>query len=136
MKRGVLSGCRPDGRNPFLREPMAFTELELRRYERFIANFMDRRRPPPEIRDKLDFCYRITGHSVVLYSVRPDWDDASTTVEFPLAKATFVRTQNCWRVFWMRSDLKWHGYEPNVRVASLEAFLNVVDRDENSCFFG
>ena len=36
----------------------------------------------------------------------------------------------------MRRDLKWHGYEPNLEVKSLEAFLNVVDRDELCCFFG
>ena len=36
----------------------------------------------------------------------------------------------------MRRDLKWHGYEPTPEVHSLEAFLNVVDRDEYCCFFG
>ena len=57
-------------------------------------------------------------------------------MEHPVAKATFVRTKNRWHVFWMRQDLKWHGYEPNLEVHSLEAFLNVVDRDEYCCFFG
>ena len=53
-----------------------------------------------------------------------------------VAKTTFVRSKNRWRVFWMRRDLKWHGYEPNHEVHSLEAFLNVVHRDEYGCFFG
>ena len=56
--------------------------------------------------------------------------------EHPVAKATFVRTKSRWRVFWMRRDLQWHGYEPNAEVHSLEAFLHVVDRDEYGCFFG
>jgi hypothetical protein len=33
-------------------------------------------------------------------------------------------------VFWMRSDLKWHGYEPVPEVRSLAEFLAVVGRDE------
>jgi hypothetical protein len=115
---------------------MALTDLERRRCERDLAKFMDRRRPPPDIRPKLDIGYRITGHSVEIFEIRPDWQDPTKTMEHPVAKATFVRTKNVWRVFWMRRDLKWHGYEPNLEVHSLEAFLNVVDRDEYSCFFG
>lgn len=115
---------------------MALTDLERRRCELHLAKFMDRRRPPPDIRPKLDIGYRIAGHSVELFEIRPDWQDPKKTMEHPFAKATFVRTRNLWRVFWMRRDLKWHGYEPNPEVRSLEAFLHVVDRDEYCCFFG
>jgi hypothetical protein len=115
---------------------MALTDLERRRCERDLAMFMDRRRPPPDIRPKLDLGYRIAGHSVELFEIRPDWQDPKKTMEHPIAKATFVRTRNLWRVFWMRRDLRWHGYEPNLEVRSLEAFLHVVDRDEYCCFFG
>lgn len=115
---------------------MALTDLERRRCERDLAKFMERRRPPPDIRPKLDIGYRIAGHSVELFEIRPDWQDPKKTMEHPFAKATFVRTRNLWRVFWMRRDLKWHGYEPNPEVRSLEAFLHVVDRDEYCCFFG
>ena len=95
---------------------MAFNDIERARIERDIANFMERRRPPPHI--------------------RPEWQNPKQKMEHPVAKATFVRTQNLWRVFWMRSDLKWHSYEPNAVVRSLDAFLAVVDRDEYCCFFG
>jgi hypothetical protein len=47
-----------------------------------------------------------------------------------------VRTKNLWRIFWMRRDLKWHGYEPHPEARNLEAFLTVVGRDEYCCFFG
>jgi hypothetical protein len=115
---------------------MALSELELRRCGKALEQFMGRRRPPVHLREKVDLSYRIVGHSVEIFEVRPDWQDPSTTMETPVAKATFVRTRNRWRVFWMRRDLKWHGYEPNLEVSSLEAFLNVVDRDEFGCFFG
>jgi hypothetical protein len=82
------------------------------------------------IRDQLDIGCRVTGQSVEIFEIRPDWEDKSRTMETPVAKATFVRTRNRWRVLWMRRDLKWHGYEPNLEVQSLDAFLNVVHRDE------
>ena len=115
---------------------MTFNDIERARIERDIAKFMERRRPPPHIRPELDFCYRISGHSVEIFEIRPEWQNPKQKMEHLVAKATFVRTQNVWRVFWMRSDLKWHGYEPNAVVRSLEAFLAVVDRDEYCCFFG
>jgi len=115
---------------------MAFSELERKRCERGLERFMARRRPPPEIRPKLDLGYKIEGQSVEIFEIRPDWQDATRTRNAPVAKTTFVRTTKCWRVYWMRRDLKWHGYEPDDEVRSLEAFLDVVDRDEYGCFFG
>ncbi len=115
---------------------MAFNELERKRHERDIAKFMERRRPPPEIRPKLDLEIAFEGQSVLLFEVRPDWQDETKTMRSPIAKATFVRSKNLWKIYWMRQDLKWHGYEPSLEVRSLEAFLHVVDRDEYCCFFG
>jgi len=115
---------------------MALTELERKRCERDLAKFLERRRPPPHIRPELDIGYRISGQSIELLEIRPDWQDRKVIREHPVAKATFVRTRSRWRVFWMKRDLKWHGYEPALEVHSLEAFLNVVDRDDFGCFFG
>jgi hypothetical protein len=115
---------------------MAFNDLESKRNEREIAKFMEKRRPPPHIRAQLDFACTVKGHSVELVSIRPHWEDSSKITNSPIAKTTFVRSQNIWKVYWMRADLKWHGYTPNHTVHSLEAFFNVVDRDEYRCFFG
>jgi hypothetical protein len=115
---------------------MALTDIERRRCENALAQFLEKRRPPEHIREQLDIGYRVDGQSVEIFEVRPDWQDKSKKMEKPVAKATFVRTKNRWNVFWMRRDLKWHGYEPNPEVHSLESFLNVVDRDEFCCFFG
>lgn len=115
---------------------MALTELELKRCERELSQFLDRRRPPPSLREQLDLGYRITGHSVALFEVRPAWDDHSRRLELPFAKATFVRTVGHWRIYWNRQDLKWHGYQPVPVVSSLKEFLEVVDQDECACFFG
>jgi hypothetical protein len=53
-----------------------------------------------------------------------------------VAKTTYVRTDDRWKVFWMRRDLRWHGYEPAREVDSLDAVLRVVERDDQGCFWG
>jgi hypothetical protein len=40
------------------------------------------------------------------------------------------------KVYWMRRDLKWRGYEPSPEVKTVDAFLDIVDRDEYYFFFG
>ncbi|MHB8079781.1 MAG: DUF3024 domain-containing protein [Candidatus Krumholzibacteriia bacterium] len=58
------------------RHPGAVTalgEIELKRCEKALATFMDRRRPPPHIRPQLDLGRRLTGHSIEIFEVRPDW---------------------------------------------------------------
>lgn len=115
---------------------MALTELELKRCERDLEKFLEQRRPPAHIRPQLDFGYRISGQSVEILEIRPDWRDRSLMRERAFAKATFVRTVNAWRVYWMRSDLKWHVYDPCAQARSLGEFLAVVHADEHCCFFG
>lgn len=115
---------------------MAFSELELKCCEKAVEAFMQVRRPPPQIRNELDLRYRIKGQSIELFEVRPDWRDPEKTMETPVAKATYVRTQGVWKVYWQRADLKWHRYDPHGEVKSVEEFLNVVDVDQYGCFFG
>ena len=115
---------------------MALTQIELKRCEKALSAFLAKRRPPPHIRDKLDIGYSINGQSIELFEIRPDWQDSSKKSHSPVAKATYVGTKKLWKVYWMRRDLKWHGYEPFAETKLFEAFLAVVDRDEYGCFFG
>jgi hypothetical protein len=66
---------------------MAFTIEQTASIESSIADFLTRRRPPEEIRHKLDLAWRIEGQSVVIYSIRPFWRDESQKIEEPAAKA-------------------------------------------------
>lgn len=116
---------------------MAFDEKEIQRTVRAVNAFLDRKRPPPEIRDELDLAYRIDGQSVELFEVRPAWRGApGETIEIPIAKTTYVRRHDHWRVYWQRADLRWHRYDPDPEVTTIEAFLDLVERDAYACFFG
>ena len=57
-------------------------------------------------------------------------------MEHPVAKATYVKSQAVWKVYWQRADLKWHRYDPEAEVQTLEDFLAVVEKDEFCCFYG
>ncbi len=115
---------------------MAFDDLETKRIEKSVAAFLAKRRPPPHIRSELDIACRISGQSLEVFEIRPQWNNRSVIREHAVAKATFVRTTNCWRVFWKRADLKWHGYEPNSTAKDAAEFLAIVDQDPYGCFFG
>ena len=115
---------------------MTLSELERKRFERTVGAFVERRRPPAHIRPKLDLGYRVAGQSVEIFEIRPRWNKPTEKVEGAVAKATFVKRHRTWKVFWQRADLKWHRYDPAPEVPSLERFLELVEKDEYSCFFG
>ena len=115
---------------------MALSEFEIKKIEKQVRAFVEMRRPPPHIRSELDLGFRVKGQSVEIFEVRPHWRQPEEKIEHSVAKAIYVKTRHIWKVYWQRADLKWHGYEPNPQVETLEEFLAVVDRDEYGCFFG
>jgi hypothetical protein len=88
------------------------------------------------LRSEVDLGYRITGQTLELFEIRPDWRTRRTKHERAFAKATYVRSRNLWRVYWIRRDLRWHQYAPRPEVRTIGQFFEVVDRDEHHCFFG
>ena len=115
---------------------MALSEFETKKIEKEVRAFVEKRRPPPHIRPKLDLGFRVKGQSVEIFEVRPRWRHPEEKMEHSVAKATYVKTQRIWKIYWQRADLKWHGYEPNYEVETLQEFLAIVDHDEYACLFG
>ncbi|MEP4532966.1 MAG: DUF3024 domain-containing protein [Cyclobacteriaceae bacterium] len=108
---------------------MALDVLQAAETIETLENYLIKRRPPEHIRQELDLAYRIEGQSVILFNIRPHWQNKEVTTEEMLAKTTWVHTQKVWKVFWMRGDLKWHGYEPQLEVKTIDQFLKLVDED-------
>ena len=116
---------------------MALSELEQKRVEHLMKKFIEKHRPPPHIRAELDIGFRLAGQSVEIFEVRPKWDGPSVNMEHPVAKATFLKTREPWKMYWMRQDLKWHGYDPEVNTSkNLEPLVKVVAEDKWGAFFG
>ena len=115
---------------------MALSEIETKRIEKKVDAYVQKRRPPPHIRPKLDIGYRVKGQSVEVFEIRPVWKNESEIMEYPVAKATFIKTRGVWKVYWMRADLNWHSYQPTPTVGGVEQFLALIEEDRYACFWG
>jgi len=115
---------------------MTLSELDTKRCEKLVAQFIEGRRPPPHVRAEVDLSFRIDGQSVEIFEVRRHWEDHSKKLEHSIAKATYNKSKRNWKIFWQRADLKWHGYQPKPEVDLIEDFLALVQKDEHGCFFG
>jgi hypothetical protein len=78
---------------------MPFNNLGKKRIENALDKFLAKRRPSPHIRKELDIGYTLSGQGVELLEIRPQWDDPSIIHRRPLAKATYVRAQDCWKIY-------------------------------------
>lgn len=117
---------------------MAISEFEVHRYEKILEQFCDEQGPPKDIQDQLKWGYSVSpeNQSVELFEIRPYFMDASKKIEIPIAKASYVKSKNKWKVYWMGGNRKWLRYEPCPDAKTLDEFLKVVKDDAHGCFFG
>lgn len=115
---------------------MGLTEQQLKEVSTAGEQFLLAKRPPKDMRHQLDLIFRVEGQSVLVYEIRPRWSNPSEIMEIAVAKTTFVKTSNHWKIFWMRANMKWHGYAPVPTVKTIEEFFAVVSEDKHCCFFG
>jgi hypothetical protein len=101
-----------------------------------LENYIEKIRPEEAIRDKVDVAYKIENQSIIIYEIRPNFRDPKQKIESLVAKATFVKAKDYYKVFWMRSDFKWHSYKPVPTVKTIRDFIQVVEEDTYSCFWG
>ncbi len=115
---------------------MSLSEFEIKRIEKYVGNFVEKRRPAPHRRDHVDLKFRISNQSFEIYELRARFDDPHEMLETPVAKATFVKSSKIWKLYWMRADNKWHGYKPFPESKSIEQILEAIQNDARGCFWG
>ncbi|MEO8146280.1 MAG: DUF3024 domain-containing protein [Bacteroidia bacterium] len=101
-----------------------------------MENFIEKRRPPESIRDQMDLSYKIEEQSVIVSELRPKWSRPKEMMEIQVAKATFVKVRNHWKVSCFRSDGKWHSYKPTPTVNSISEFVALIEEDKYRSFWG
>lgn len=84
-----------------------------------LESFLEKRRPPEELR-----------------KIRPSYFDLEKMTEYEIAKATYVKSKDLWKVFWKRANMKWLSYAPCPTVKKIEEFVNLVGEDKINCFWG
>lgn len=115
---------------------MAIETLQTLEVIEALENFMSNIRPPEHIRKKLDICYTIDGQSIIIFEIRPQGNKPEIIHQYPVAKTSFVKAKNHWKVFWRRADLKWHSYTPKPVVKTIKEFTKLVEEDKLHCFWG
>lgn len=114
---------------------MALSEFEIKKCERAIKHFLVEHRPPAHIRNEVDIDCKINNQSVEIFEIRPEFQNPKNRINLPVAKATYVKTQKIWKIYWQRADLKWHSYVPYPVAKSIEKFFEIVGEDKHACFF-
>ena len=84
----------------------------------------------------MDIGYRIDNQSIILFEIRPSWQDKTQRLTEDFAKTTFDKKNNIWKIYWLRSSLKWDLYDPVPTVKKLVDFLKIVEDDDLHCFKG
>lgn len=115
---------------------MAIDTLQTLEVIEVMENFLSKIRPPEDLRNRMDFGYHIKGQSIILFEINPQFDKPEVFHEYPFAKTTFSKAKNQWKVYWIRSNLKWYSYPPQPTVSNLKEFVKLVEEDEHHCFFG
>jgi len=110
---------------------MAFDVATRQRIERDVAAYVASIRPPALCRDEFDIDYRIYQQSIEIVAIRP-----GNLMRYPVAKATYIRTRDVWRIYWRKRDHKWHGYLQLPEASDLDRVLQELDSDPVGCFWG
>ncbi len=104
--------------------------------EKRIADYIQTKRPPVELRERVDLGYSFKNNEVILFEIRQKWNDPSKKNQLPFARCKYVKTQQIWKIYWMRASGKWELYEPKSKVTHIQSFIEIVESDEYSCFRG
>jgi hypothetical protein len=101
-----------------------------------VASFIEAKRPPADIRPKLDLGFTYEKGVFLLHETRPHPIHKTKYVDYPFAKLRWIQTQHMWKLYWKRASGAWDLYEHNIEDADIHELLTVIDDDSYGCFFG
>ncbi|MBL4939457.1 MAG: DUF3024 domain-containing protein [Lutibacter sp.] len=105
--------------------------------ESTIKKYVESIRPDnPEIRAQLDFGYFYDGKVVILFEIRPEWNDPKKIQQIEFAKIRHYKLRQEWNLYWMRASGKWELYEPFPESTRLEKIIEIIKEDKHGCFYG
>lgn len=114
---------------------MALPELTKKNVEKTLESYCDKR-IPKHIRNKLRLEFSFKGNAVVLFEVRPVWNDPTQNTEGPVAQFKYNQTKNIWTLYWRDRNLKWRIYDRISPSATFQNLLSEVDTDPTGIFWG
>ena len=121
--------------SPAAKRRGAFTDVQQRQVEKLLAPLCAAP-ADPAVRSQLRIGFRVDGLSIVLFESRPGFMPPHEWQEEPVAKFTYVKSADRWKLFCMLRDLKWHGYEPLPESRELAPLVREVRGDPTGIFWG
>lgn len=113
------------------------TEKTIDINESSIKKYVDSKRPDDlKIRAQLDFGYSYDGKIVILFEIRPVWNDSEKIQYIEFAKIRFYKSKRKWQLYWMRASGKWELYEPFPESTHLQKIIEIIKADKHGCFYG
>jgi hypothetical protein len=88
------------------------------------------------LKDQLRFEYEIEKQNVIIFEVRPVWNKPTESLRLPMAKLSFIKSRNIWKLYWKRASGKWEQYKPKQSDKELSVLVQEIDKDTFGCFFG
>jgi len=105
--------------------------------ESTIKKYVESLRPEDlEIRKQVDIGYSYDGKVVILFEIRPKWDDPKKIQQIDFAKIRYYKSRKEWDLYWMRASGKWKLYEPLPVSTHLEKIIEIIKEDKHGCFYG
>ncbi|WP_118194807.1 DUF3024 domain-containing protein [Albibacterium indicum] len=114
---------------------MAETTISI--HEVQLKSFINSLRPADEeLRKKIDFGYSWDGQIVLLFEIRPQWNNPIEYRQYEFAKIRYVKSSKLWKLYWLRASGKWELYDPQPENVNLQVLLSEIKDDPHHCFFG
>ena len=114
---------------------MAFADIDRQKIKNEVGELC-LLKSPAHLKDKLRFEYQIEKQNVIIYEIRPVWNDPTEFTRAPMAKLTYVKSQGVWKLYWQRANMKWVKYEPKESSKELSTLVQEIHHDALGCFFG
>ncbi len=105
--------------------------------ESTIKKYVESLRPEDiEIREKVDIGYSYGKNIVILFEIRPEWDNPKKKMQIEFAKIRYYKSRKEWNLYWMRASGKWELYGPFPMSTHLAKIIEIIKEDKHGCFYG
>jgi len=102
-----------------------------------IKKYIESIRPTdPEIRKQVDIGYSFDERVVILYEIRPIWNNPQKMQHNEFAKIRYNESKQEWNLYWKRASGKWELYEPFPKSIHLDKMIEIISQDKHNCFYG
>ena len=105
--------------------------------EATVKAYVEKLRPAsPDIRAQIDIGYSFEQNTVILFQIRPLWNDPTKKQHLEFAKVRYFKSKKLWNLYWKGGNDTWKLYKPFPSSTHLSQIIDVIKKDKHNCFYG